>query len=170
MATVTRSAMLMVQSLVGGTPTPYSFPEAASQTFVKGEVGFIDAGLAKEIAGDTPSQIAGVFNQPAHNDSVDATHMVSILLAHPSTVFEANLVEVALAAHVLVQADIGKYVNLIRDTTNSKVYLSATPPNGGANVRAVIIGIDSRTSAIGDTDARVRFLFLPNWTQFAATS
>lgn len=170
MATVTKSAMTQVRSLVGGTPSPLTFGEAASQTYVKGEIVFLSAGYATEIAGDTPSQILGLAGQNANNDASAGTHDTSVFLAHPSTVFEANLLASGLADYVLTAADVGKYVGIQRDTSNSKVFLNVTPPNGGANVRACIVGIDTRTSAVGDTNARVQFVFLNNFVQLNATS
>lgn len=170
MATVTKSKMTQVRSLVGGTPTPLTFGEAATQTYVQGEVVFLSGGYCTEIAGDTPSQILGVAGQAANNDAVANTHETSVFLAQPSTVFEANLLATGLADYVLTAADVGKYVGIQRDTTNSKVYLNVTPPNGGANVRACIIGIDTRTSAVGDTNARVHFVWLQNFVQMNSTS
>lgn len=170
MATVTKDIIRQAQSTVGGTPAPYSFNEAATQTFVKGEVLFLSGGYATEIASDTPAVILGVAGQPAHNDAVAGTHVVSVFLAEATNIYVANLLATGLADYVITAADIGKYVGIQRDTANSKVYLNVTPPNGGANVRAVILRIDDRTSAFGDTNARVLFKFLPNNYQLGATS
>lgn len=170
MAVVSKDIIRQAQSLVGGTPSPYTFQEGATQTYVKGEIVFLSGGYCIEIAGDTPSQLLGVAAQPAHNDAAAGTHVTSVFLAEQNNVFTGNLLENSLVDHVLVQADIGKYVAIQRDTTNSKVYLDVSPPNGGAGTRAVILAVDTRTSAIGDTNARVLFKFLPNFYQLGATS
>lgn len=170
MATVTKDIIRFAQSTVGGTPAPYSFGEAATQSFVKGEIVFLSGGYVTEIAGDTPAQILGVAAQAAHNDATAGTHVVSVFLAETTNIFVGNLLTTSLGDYVVTAADVGKYVGIQRDTTNSKVYLNVAPPNGGANVRAVILRIDDRTSSVGDTNARVFFKFLPNNYQLGATS
>lgn len=170
MATITKDIIRQAQSLVGGTPAPYTFKEGATQTYVKGELVFLSGGYLTEIAGDTPSQLLGVAAQPGHDDAAAGTHEGSVFLAEDSNVFSGNLLAGSLADYVIAQTDIGKYVQIQRDTTNSKVYLNVTAPNGGANVRAVVLAVDTRTSAIGDTNARVLFKFLPNFYQLGSTS
>jgi hypothetical protein len=168
MAVISDDIVYERQSHHGGTPTPRTYPEAATQTFVKGEIGFMSAGYLKEIAGDTPEAIIGVIAQAAHNDATAGTSSCSVFLASEGIVFEANVKASGLANYVGLNSDVGRVMGIQRDTANSKVFLNASVV-GGANARVFVHGY-ARGSAAGDTNPRMLFEFLPTYIQNRATS
>lgn len=166
--TVADAVMLCVKTTHGGPPTTITVKEAASQTFVKGELIVISVpGYATEIATDTPAAVYGVAEEDAHNDASAGLHSIAVALAISSNLFAANAKGSALAAHVLVDADIGRYIGIQRDTTNSKVFLNADVQ--GANARAFTYEVAQDTD-VGDTNGRLVFSWHPNFVQSAGTS
>lgn len=168
MATQTKEIILQVSSAYGGSNAPRTYREAASETFVKGEIVWITNGYVQEIASDTPGAILGIANQDASNDTTAGTSNVSVTLAQEGILFAANLLDASLADYVIQNKDLGRVAALQRDTTNSKVFLDASVA-GGANARVFIHGL-ARDNAIGDTNARVLFEFLPQFVQNRSTS
>lgn len=169
MATIADDIVKAVMTLHGGPPPLLHLAEAASQTFVKGEFVYIGAdGYVYEIGGDTPAVIYGVAAQNGHNAATDGLYDVAVHLASPEVLFEGNVKEAALADHTFAQTDLGTTMAIQRDTTNSKTFLNSAVV-AGANVR-VFTHRRARGSAIGDTNARVLFNFLPNTVQFQGTS
>ena len=83
MATIAKQPIEAAVQGHGSNPWTLTLKEAASQTFVKGELVFISGdGYVTEIAGDTPSAIYGVAAGPAHNSTAGA-YEVPIELAIP---------------------------------------------------------------------------------------
>lgn len=167
MATIAKQEIQAAVQMHGANPFTMTLPEAASQTFVKGELVVDVAGYVTEIASDTPGSILGVAAGDAHNTTAGAAS-VPVELAAPQQLFRGNVLETALADHVLDATDLGTDMAIQRDTTNSKVYLNATT-KAGANIRVFTLQ-RARGTAIGDTNGQVLFVFKPNWVQFLGTS
>lgn len=167
MATIANEAIKAVTQLTGESPATIACAEGASQTFVGGELVFRNGGYLEEIGGDTPALIYGVAAGDAHNSTAGA-YDVPVYLAHDLQLFAGNVKETGLANHVLVAADIGVVMAIQRDTTNSMTFLNAST-KAGTGVRVFVHKL-ARGSAIGDTNARVLFSFLGNWSQGASTS
>jgi hypothetical protein len=166
--TVADAIALCVKTTSGGPPATITVPEAALQTFVKGELVFLSVpGFATEIASDTPAVIYGLAEEDAHNDAVAGTHSVAVAIAVTSNLFAANAKEAALANHVLVQQDIGRFIGIQRDTTNNKVFLNTAVQ--GANARAFTYEVAQDTE-VGDTNGRLVFSIHPNFAQMLGTS
>lgn len=171
MATQLKEIIRAVMTLHDGPPPILNVPEGNSQTFVKGEIVDFAFGYVKEISSDTPSAIYGVAAASGSNDSTAETDNdveVPVELAMPDTLFEANMLETGLANHVLAASDLGVTMGIQRDTTNSKVFLNASV-KAGSGVRVFVHRV-ARDSAIGDTNARVLFSFLPNFIRQLGTS
>ena len=168
MATITQQPIKLVRQSHGSSPKTFDLPEAASQTFVDGEIVEQTNGYVREISSDTPGVILGVAASDASNDSSDGDSRMSVQLADPDNVFEANVLTTSNADHVLVAADLGTTMGIQRDTTNSRVHLNAAV-KGGANARVWVWDV-APGSAVGDTNARVLFSFLDRYAQFSSTS
>lgn len=171
--TVADDIMFDAASETNSQPFTITFAEAASQTFKKGEVVYLAAGLVTEIASDTPANIIGIANQDAHNLSVagvpdDPARSVSVTLAPQINIFAANVKTTSLADHVLLVSDLGRVMGIQRDTTNSKVFLNAAVV-GGANGRVFTLRTAQNTD-VGDTNGRVLFVWLPGFIQGETTS
>lgn len=169
MSTIANAIMEQVASHYGAVPTPRTYPEGASQTFVEGEVVVMQSGYLIEIASDTPGALIGVAAEDAHNDSTAGTHSVSVLLASEGTLFSANMKTTGLANYVSLAADQGRVMGIQRDTTNSMVFLNAATV-GGSGAYVFVHGVDTSDSAIGDTNARMIFEWLAARVQFRSTS
>jgi hypothetical protein len=179
MAVVAKDIFLEVQERGGGTPSVVSFAEGATQTFKKGWVVILSAGFVVDPASDTPAAILGVAAEDAHNDTVAGTHTIGVYLAIPTNVFAGNVLQSSLADHVLVQGDIGTSMAIQRDTVNFRWFLNASTV-GGANIRVFTYEIAQNQSAtpntasgpfgVGDTNVRLTFTFLPNWSASLGTS
>jgi hypothetical protein len=168
MAVVPKDILLDVASEANAPQTTIHFQEAATQTFVNGELVYIDSdGFCYEIGGATPAVIMGVANENSHNDVTAGTHTVSVTLANGINIFEANCLQTALGDHVLVQADIGTFMGIQRDTTNSRTFLDASVKNANSRVLTLAIG---QNSALGDTNARLLFIFQPKFAQSLSSS
>lgn len=168
MATQQDNIIQAKMTLTGGPPPLITVPEAALQTFVKGELLFMNGGYATEIASDTPSVIYGVAAEDAHNGATDGLYSVAVFVATSETVFEATMKQTGNANHVAVVSDLGITMALQRDTTNSKTFLNSST-KAGANVR-VFVHTLGQYGIMGDTNVRALFTFLRNWVQFAGTS
>lgn len=174
MASVSKDIMTDAASETNSPPFTITFAEAASQTFKKGEPVYVNpAGYVQVIANATPTTIMGVAAQDAHNlaasgDATDPTKSIAVYIANGTNIFAANVLGATLADHVLVQADIGSLMGIQDDTTNVRWYLDSSI-KGGANVRVITLRTAQGT-ALGDTNGRVLFLWLPNWAQSMGTS
>lgn len=167
MATITKSAMKWVLNYAGTSPDTIVLDEGASVTAVKGELGFYSAGYAVEISSDTPSTIYGMFAEPAHNGTAGA-NKVAMYRIHENLLFEGNVLTTGLADYVLTQADLGQSMAIQRDTTNSMTFLNAATQAGG-NCRVFVHEV-ATGSAVGDTNARVKFSFIPKYIQGVTSS
>lgn len=171
MATISKERIKAVLTLTDGPPAILHVLEGASQTYVRGEIGYRTGGYFEEITGNTPAVIYGVAAADGANDSdaeTDNDVEVPVYLAAEGNVFEGNMLEAAAADHVLVASDLGTPMAIQRVTADGKVYLNAAV-KAGTSVRVFVHKV-AAGSAIGDTNARVLFTFLPNFVQHLGTS
>lgn len=167
--TVSDDIMVDVQSEANAPPFTITFQEPASLNLKKGWPVFIDGnGYIADIGSNTPSAIMGILAEDTHNDSVAGTHQCAVYIANGINVFAANVKQGSLADHVLVQADIGKPMGIQRDTSNNRVFLDSSVI-AGASVRVFTLGLAQNTD-VGDTNGRLRFLWLPKWAQTLSSS
>lgn len=153
-----------------------SWAEDALQTLKKGWPVFVTAlGFAKDVASDTPITIMGIAEEDAHNLTVAGVANTSggpntllVALANGTTIFSANVKSTSLADRVLLQSDIGSLMGIQRDTTNNRLFLNASV-KGGASARVYTLAVTDGTE-VGDTNGRVQFVFLPNFSQTMGTS
>src|SRR5688500_4286365 len=106
MATITKDIIMWRGSDAGGTPAPRTFAEAATQTFVKGELVYLASGYLTEIGND-PALILGVAGQDGHNSASANLTASSVFMATEDSVFEANLCGATGADYVMLATDIG---------------------------------------------------------------
>ena len=180
MATVAKDITIWTKTTTGGPPATMTYPEAATQTFKAGWIVALNAsGYVIDPASDTPSLILGLAVEDAHNAAAAGTSEIDVYLAIPSNLFAANCLETSLADHVLTQADIGHVMGIQRDTVNNRLFLNASVA-AGANIRVFTYEIAQGQPAtptagfgpfvVGDTNVRLVFAFLPNWSSELATS
>lgn len=166
--TVSKDICIFAQSQANAPEYTVPFPEAAAQTFKMGGTTVnVVAGYLTDTGSDTPGTIMGVPAEDAHNGTL-GQYACTVNLANTTNVFAANVLESALADHVLLQSDIGVTMAIQRDTTNNRLFLNAST-KAGSNCRVFTLGLAQNTD-VGDTNGRVLFVFLPNFAQSLGTS
>ena len=133
-----------------------SVKEGASETFKKGAVVGLTAGLLVELSTD-PTNILGVSLADGKNVATNPRNEVA--LAKPGALFIANL----SGSSITAQSDLGVKYGLVKTGTNWHVDKTETD-----NVRVVIRSVDP--DAIGDTNGRVIFEFLATHTVFGGAA
>ena len=162
MATIGLKSMMAAKTISGNSPQIMNFPEAATQTFKRGEVVYLVGGKVTEISGDTPGQILGVAVDDA-SETTDTS--IGVWIANDDTVFEANYSDDSQTGAVTAVNSVGLRKILDRDTTNSRVYVS----NSGTTPRVTILALSEKDEA-GDTGGRVLFQFMRQYSQLFSTS
>lgn len=172
MATIAKTALKCVRTLHGGPPVEESYPEAASQTFKKGEAVYLNASghVAEftEAIDDDTQKFLGFAAEDGHNSSTAATYNVSVWNASVATgnVFEANICGTAGADQVSALTQVGGLYPIYHDATNGLSLVNIADTAGNEDT-ANILKING---VVGDTNNRVEFTCLGNITQTHRTS
>jgi hypothetical protein len=151
MATIPKRRPEPVHTKHGGPPYTRTYPEAASQSFKRGDFVLLSSGKVT-ICGSDPAAVLGVAAQDA--SGVTDTP-VKVYIADKSTVFVGNLSSAIVSTVALVGV---RYGTLLE----SGIFTVNTADTTGPTV--TIIGLDGR-DAVGDTNARVHFTFLDSAAQ-----
>jgi hypothetical protein len=157
MATIPKFALGIAKTYHDGPPNVFHAPEAASQTFLLGELVYLVAGKVTE-CGANPNEILGVALTAA-SGTTDTD--IAVGLATADTVFVGNINGTGVTAVAQVGARLG--VTL----ASNKWHVDSTKT--GTTARVIVVGLDTR-DAVGDTAGRVHFVVLGNHRQFDLTS
>lgn len=163
--------LICVGTLHGGPPVTRSYPEAASQTFVKGEAVYLDGSgnVAEYTAAidDGTQRFLGFAEENGHNDTVAATNEILVTLAGGGNVFELNVTANGsdqLSAKTQVG---GAPLPMYQDTTGSRVAYDVSDTSGQGDWLRVL-DLSPRDPA-GDTNGRVLVTVVPAACQVAGT-
>lgn len=162
MATLSMKQIHVAKTISGNGAQLVPYPEAATQTFVRGEVVYLVSGKVTEISADNPGQILGVAAEAA-SGTTDTPILVWV--ANDDTIFSASYSDDSQAAAATAVSIVGLRKILDRDTANSQVYVS----NSGTTPRVTILGLDER-DPVGDSGGRVLFQFMRQYSQLFSTS
>jgi len=163
MATVTLTRAVLAKTESGNEPLVINYPEAASQTFVKGEFVYLSSGYVMEI-GDNPTAILGMALDNAHNSTAGA-YKVGVAVFSDNTILEMNKVNTSGVAQATAYSDIGKTFGIYRDTTNNMTYAA----DASASPRLICIGL-SGSDQVGDTGGRLLLRVIGTYRQLSSTS
>jgi hypothetical protein len=170
MATANKAPVAVAYTLHGGPPVTKVYPEAASQTFVKGEAVYLDAaGNVAEYTAtidDGTQQFLGFANEDGHNGAI-AANQVSVVLPW-GTVFEGNVCTGAGLDQTTAKTQVGVAYKLNENATLGIVQIDIG--NTGNNISAVEIIEISSKGAVGDTNGRVLFMVIPAATQITGAA
>src|SRR5574343_736869 len=159
---VNKEAVRPSYTLHGGPPLQKAYPEAASQTFKKGEAVYLDGSgnVAEYTAAidDGTQTFLGFAAEDAHNDTVAGTNTCSVWLGF-GTVFEANVCGTAGADQVTAKTQVGLLRPMYQNTTNSIIQVDISD-TGGQGDWIRILAISPRY-AVGETNGRVEFTIIP---------
>lgn len=161
MATISKVPLRVVGTLHGGPPLSRVYPEAASQTFVKGEAVYLNGSghVAEYTAAidDGTQTFLGFAAQDGHNDTTAATSTVEVWLGF-GNIFEANVTSNGSDQTTAI-TQVGGVYPLYQDTTNSRVAVDIAD-TGSQGDWCRILELSERDAA-GDTNGRVRFTLVP---------
>ena len=166
MATISTDRLEVAKTISGNSPFTMSFPEAASQTFKKGDILSLDANGRATIA-TTPiiasSKVLGVAAEDGHNAAASVTNNVVIWVACDDTIFRGNSNSVTAITFA------GKSYRIIITSAKCVVDTTSGEQVAIANRSAIVLRLDPR-DAIGDTNGRVEFMFHPACCALTYTS
>ena len=176
-ATIALQPVRPVLSAVGQEPWLMEFPEAASQTFKRGEAVYLTTtGVA--ICAANPGKILGFAAEDGHNGTA-GQYKIGVYIATPSTVFAGNLVtsgnangnNAAPTGATTATALMGLSYGVNIDGTNHQTTVD-TSNTGSSHERAVVIGMvesygisDPSEGVLGDIGGRVLFTVMPAYSQ-----
>lgn len=160
MATIGLGPIRPYKTFSGGPPFRMAVPEKASQTFYKGAVVVADtAGKITEASAD-PTRILGVAEEDGHNvSSPTDSDVCHFAVASPDTLFVGNVTTTTALT------DIGASYGI----TKSGNYWHVDKTKADTSRRVRIVDLDPR-DAVGDTQGRVIFQFIDNFTGMSYTS
>lgn len=168
MATIGKKGIGVSKTLLSTfSPAPLSFKEAASQTFKSGGLLQADNGYLSAIAASDPPAglIFGIAAEPGHDAAANGDKDVLFYLAHPDIVFVGNITN-AGSDVVLAQTHTGMAYGLYYDSANKYYYVDV---GDEANKRVRILDV-APGSKVGDTNARVQFVFCSSSDRVYSTS
>jgi len=144
---------LTVQPFAGGSPSMWSLPEAATQTYLEGALlKFVSTGIAEAASNAAAVDLAGVALQAGSN-AVVYVGTARFAPFFPGTAVEASM---ATAAGTVVAANthFGALVGFVKRSTGT-LHWVVDPAQTQKHGRIVGITGDTTKGIIGDTNIRV---------------
>ena len=168
MSTITLSRARVARTISGNSPQVMTFPEAAAQTFKKGEFVYLVDGKVTEV-GDDPTIILGMADQDASGTTDTA---IAVVIANEDNIFSLHKVSEtggsggAGTGAATAVTDAGKRAAIYRDTLNNMTHvgLDAT----GTNERLTILNI-SGFDTVGDIGGRLLCMVYGKYRQLFST-
>jgi len=167
MATIPLGAASVAKTISGNSPQTLVYPEAASQSFKKGEFVYLVSGKVTE-CGDNPTLILGMAAQDA---SGTENTPIAVYIANTDTIFELNKVSNAGGsgtggtAAATAYSDVGTFMSIYRDTTHNWVHAGSTTGAG----RLICLDLSDKDT-VGDTGGRVLCMVDGKYRQLFSTS
>lgn len=169
MATIAKRPVEVVGTLHGGPPLSKAYPEAASQTFKKGEAVYLDGSgnVAEYTAAidDGTQRFLGFAAEDGHNDTTAATHDVLVDLGF-GNIFEANVTSNG-SDQTTAKTQVGTLYPMYQNTTDSLIQVDIAD-TGSQGDWLRVYGL-SKKDAAGDTNGRVLFTVVPAALQVSGT-
>lgn len=149
MATIPKQKPSVAHTRSGGPPYTRSWPEAASQTFKKGDFVVLSSGKVT-LCADDAGTILGIAAQDA--SGVTDT-MIPVIEANDDTVFIVNGISTTAVTQVGTTCAV--------DLTSTNWTVDTADTTGGV---LVVTGLDPR-DAVGDTNGRLHVTVLSSARQ-----
>lgn len=145
--------------IVGGPHKLMEYPEAASQTFVKGALVYVDAANGQVTAcADNAQVILGLAAEDAHNGSAGANNIL-VDVIYPGTELQGNIYHGTPASAVCVDASAGDLAEVVVVSGKTHVDISAT----AAAAFRILKRVKDDTAT--DVYARCRFSVISTYLQ-----
>ena len=168
MSTITLSRARVARTISGNSPQVMTYPEAAAQTFKKGEFVYLVDGKVTEV-GDDPTIILGMADQDASGTTDTA---IAVVIANEDNIFSLHKVSEtggsggAGTGAATAVTDVGKCANIYRDTTNNMSHAGMYA--FGGNERLMILDI-SGFDTVGDIGGRLLCIVYGKYHQLFST-
>ena len=168
MSTITLGRARVARTISGNSPQVMTFPEAANQTFKKGEFVYLVDGKVTEV-GDNPGIILGMADQDASGTTDTA---IAVVIANEDNIFSLHKVSEtggsggAGTGVATAVTDVGKRAAIYRDTTNNMAH--AGLDTTGTNERLTILNI-SGFDTVGDIGGRLLCMVYGKYRQLFST-
>ena len=146
MATIAKQAIEIITPKKGMF---IAYPEAATQSFKRGELVSLSSGKVAALSGSDPT-MASILGIVLHDASGVTDTEVTVFVPDNDAVFCANLGGTSVTAIT----DVGVRYGLVE--ANDLVHVDKTDTT---NDRVIVVALDKR-DAVGDTAGRVWFKFL----------
>lgn len=166
MATLTVQSAGVARTISGNSPQILTFPEAASQSYKKGQHVYLVSGKVT-VCGVSSNVInTQILGMAAADASGTTDTDAPVYMANADTIFYANKVTSADAASATAVTDIGLGFAIYQDDTNKKDSIYQTD---GTSQRVYALDHDNRDT-VTDTGGRILYQIIPKHRQLGATS
>lgn len=152
MATIALQSVSPVSTVSGNSPETKCYPEAASQTFKKGEPVYLSSGYVTACSTD-PSSILGFAAADGSNTTAGAVE-TPVWIANEDTYFAANVYHTSAPSAITAIAELATSYGIVEVSDKWHIDLSDT-----SNTRVQVKFLDERDT-VGDTYGRVWFKVL----------
>jgi hypothetical protein len=157
MASIAKQAVEVVRTSHGGSPVEETYPEAATQTFKKGESVYLVSGYVTEWSDNDSNRMLGFAAEDAHNDTTAGTHNISVwLTGNSGNIFEGNVCTTSGGNQVTAIAQVGELYPLYPNTTNSIMQVNIANTAGALDCARIL----KIKGVVGDTNGRVEFTII----------
>lgn len=171
MATQNIVAMSALQTSTGGPPMRLDLPESSSNSDLIGAVQVFTSGYV-DTAGADPAAILGILDEPGNNSSSNGDTNISVIIAQPGTIFQANLAQAA-SDTTGADTDIGTAYGIIVRSSGTAHWVIDSSETGNTRLsileKASIVGVTPGNDQVV-TDDNVRFNFMFFVANCVATS
>lgn len=175
MSTIAKGKLIWAGSLYDSGAPVKTYPEAAAQSFKKGEIVAVNTATGRVAI---PAVVGALLDistviDVGNSDRIlglalrDASGVtgtaIPVQIIRPGDILEGNLVQGTASPgtdHTLVAADKGCTVGLLRDSSAKQWYPSTdiTEPCG----KVIDVAYGGGRGVLGDTNARVQFVLTPS--------
>lgn len=170
MATQRAIGVVVSGTISGNSPETRKYPEAASQTFKKGEPVYLVSGYITEFTADadTGSQrLLGFAAEDAHNSTAGA-YDVAVFIGNADTIFMASVYHATDASAVTAITQPATQHPLYRDTTNSLARVDIGDTEDKIKCCEIVEVVKAPGFAVGDKYGWVKFFIDEASRQFEA--
>ena len=162
MATQVLQPIKAVRTRSGGAPEILAYPEAATQTFKKGEMVYLDgSGRVAEFTAsvdDGSTRFLGFAAEDGHNDTTAETHDCAVYIANGDTVFEGNIYHGTVGSAITAITDVSTVLPLKQLPSQGDGMCAVDKEDTSGQIDCARIIAISPRDAVGDTYGRVEFI------------
>jgi hypothetical protein len=162
MATINLAPIRAVKRLSGGPVTPQYYPEAASQTFVKGEAVYLVSGKVTEFTDGVDNGSTRFLGFAAQDASGVTDTMIGVYVPDDDLVFEGNIYHGTVGSAITAVSDVATLLPMKILASQGSGMVAVDKEDTASKIdccRIVAVqGFLRPGEAVGDTYGRVQFI------------